>query len=150
MRSKTGNNTKDLSMKRINSLYVVDESNVDEEDAGDTVVWKGASHETSNESVLDETDMYDPISEKGVDLLLLSHPQKNGDKCSDVDLRIDIPTGEQGESPADILSFEPVCEPVPDGILSSLLFYAPLALNFIYAECEVDIQLLAAQQGKVV
>jgi hypothetical protein len=29
----------------------------------------------------------------------------------------------------------------------SLIFYAPIALNFIYAEKEVDMQLLAAQQG---
>ena len=45
------------------------------------------------------------------------------------------------------LPFAPVCDPVPDAVLSSLLFYAPLALDFIYAECEVDMQLLAAQQG---
>lgn len=44
-------------------------------------------------------------------------------------------------------SFTPVCDPVPDHALASLLFYAPLALNFIYATKEVDIQLLAAQQG---
>lgn len=44
-------------------------------------------------------------------------------------------------------SFTPVCEPVHDHALASLLFYAPLALNFIYATKEVDIQLLAAQQG---
>eukprot|EP00529_Nitzschia_sp_RCC80_P000277 CAMPEP_0113443416 /NCGR_PEP_ID=MMETSP0014_2-20120614/2128_1 /TAXON_ID=2857 /ORGANISM="Nitzschia sp." /LENGTH=863 /DNA_ID=CAMNT_0000334373 /DNA_START=1 /DNA_END=2592 /DNA_ORIENTATION=- /assembly_acc=CAM_ASM_000159 len=43
--------------------------------------------------------------------------------------------------------FTPVCDPVPDPILSSLIFYAPIALNFIYAEKEVEIQLLAAQQG---
>ena len=44
-------------------------------------------------------------------------------------------------------SFTPVCDPVPDTTLASLIFYAPLALNFIYADKEVDIQLLAAQQG---
>jgi hypothetical protein len=48
------------------------------------------------------------------------------------------------------LPFQPVCEPVSDDTLSSLLFYAPLALTFIYAECEVDMQLLAAQQGEII
>lgn len=149
--SNIDNDMKDPSMKRINSLYAVDESNIEEEEegAGDTVVWKGASSRTSNEYVLDETDVYDPISEKGVDLLLLSHPKKNRDKCTGDEARTDMPTDKQGEPLANILPFEPVCEPVPDDTLSSLLFYAPLALNFIYAECEVDMQLLAAQQGKV-
>ena len=41
----------------------------------------------------------------------------------------------------------PVCEPASDSLIASLLFYAPLALNFIYATSDVDIQLLAAQQG---
>lgn len=41
----------------------------------------------------------------------------------------------------------PVCEPAPDSLIASFLFYAPLALNFIYASSEVDMQLLAAQQG---
>lgn len=44
-------------------------------------------------------------------------------------------------------TFKPVCEEVPDHILSALIFHAPLALNFIYLEKEVDMQLLAAQQG---
>ena len=41
----------------------------------------------------------------------------------------------------------PVCESVPDSVLTSLIFYSPIALNFIYATKEVEIQLLAAQQG---
>jgi len=41
----------------------------------------------------------------------------------------------------------PVCESVPDTVLGDLLFYAPIALNFIYATKEVEMQLLAAQQG---
>jgi hypothetical protein len=41
----------------------------------------------------------------------------------------------------------PVCDPVPATVLGSLLFYAPIALNFIYATKEVEMQLLAAQQG---
>ncbi|GAX16262.1 hepatocyte growth factor-regulated tyrosine kinase substrate [Fistulifera solaris] len=40
-----------------------------------------------------------------------------------------------------------VCDRLPDATLESLIFYAPIALNFIYAEKEVDMQLLAAQQG---
>ncbi len=43
--------------------------------------------------------------------------------------------------------FKPVCEPVSDSLLASLIFYAPVAMNFIYAKNEVDMQLLAAQQG---
>lgn len=41
----------------------------------------------------------------------------------------------------------PVCKYVPNNTLSSVLFYAPLALNFIYCQNCVDIQLLAAQQN---
>lgn len=41
----------------------------------------------------------------------------------------------------------PVCDPVPDTVLGHLLFFAPIALNFIYATKEVEMQLLAAQQG---
>jgi hypothetical protein len=44
-------------------------------------------------------------------------------------------------------SFKPVCDAVSDNLLSTLSFYAPIALNFIYATKEVDMQLLAAQQG---
>jgi len=45
------------------------------------------------------------------------------------------------------LPFTPVCTPLPSSTLSSLIFYAPIAINFVYAESEVDMQLLAAQQG---
>ncbi len=41
----------------------------------------------------------------------------------------------------------PVCGEVSDSLLASLIFYAPVAMNFIYATTEVDMQLLAAQQG---
>ncbi|GKY98468.1 hypothetical protein MPSEU_000804100 [Mayamaea pseudoterrestris] len=47
----------------------------------------------------------------------------------------------------EMLPCRPVCEPVTDETLASLIFYAPMALNFIYATKEVDMQLLAAQQG---
>ena len=45
------------------------------------------------------------------------------------------------------LPFKPVCDAIPDNVIASLLFYAPIALNFIYADKPVDMQLLAAQQG---
>jgi Lipase (class 3)/FYVE zinc finger len=44
-------------------------------------------------------------------------------------------------------SFVPVYDIVPAATLESVIFYAPLALNFIYSPREVDMQLLAAQQG---
>jgi len=44
-------------------------------------------------------------------------------------------------------SLKAVCTKVSDGTLSALLFYAPLAVSFIYSENEVDMQLLAAQQN---
>jgi hypothetical protein len=148
----------DSTMKRINSLYVVNESTVEEEEeAGDTVVWEGAPSKTNEfpETVLDETDVYDPVSENAVDLLLLAQPKKiaNGSETdgTEVNGEKEAVNGQskQNEEVNFDPPFEPVCEPVPDGTLSALLFYAPLALNFIYAECEVDMQLLAAQQGKL-
>jgi Lipase (class 3) len=39
------------------------------------------------------------------------------------------------------------CEPLSDDLLAALIFYAPIALSMIYATKEVDMQLLAAQQG---
>lgn len=48
---------------------------------------------------------------------------------------------------ADLNIFQPVCDAVSDDTLSSLIVYAPIALNFIYVEKPVDMQLLAAQQG---
>lgn len=47
----------------------------------------------------------------------------------------------------DAPSFAPVCGVLPNIELTPLIFYAPIALNFIYVEKEVDMQLLAAQQG---
>ena len=54
---------------------------------------------------------------------------------------------EKLQQPATPDTFQPVCEPLSDANLASLIFYAPMALNFIYQEKEVDMQLLAAQQG---
>jgi len=40
-----------------------------------------------------------------------------------------------------------VCEPATAPLVSSMLFYAPLALDFVYRTDPLEIQLLAAQQG---
>lgn len=144
------------TIQRINSLYVVHENNAEEEeDAGDTIVWDGAmskSMRACSESVLDETDVYDPESENAVDLLFLSqqvkkHPPSENNRVV-AEPESESPCGDRKDVLCMDVPFDPVCEPVSDDTLSSLLFYAPLALNFIYAECEVDMQLLAAQQGK--
>jgi len=41
----------------------------------------------------------------------------------------------------------PVSSPCSDALLSSFLFYAPIALNFIYSPDPLELQLLAAQLG---
>ena len=155
--SKQTSSPDESTMKRISSLYVVNECNAqEEEDAGDTIVWEGPSSKMQHEfteAVLDETDVYDPVSENVVDLLVLSRPKKSGIKSTNAEeddkTTIEAFNDDRNTHTINNPSFEPVCEPVPDETLSSLLFYAPLALNFIYAECEVDMQLLAAQQGKL-
>jgi len=115
--------------------------------------------------LLDETDMYDPKYENtNADL----DTKENGsipEKGSNQEIKRQVPNipafeskkeeetskskrrYSQNDSSQQDLPFTPVCEPVTDGLLSSLIFYAPLALDFIYATTEVDMQLLAAQQG---
>jgi len=114
-------------------------------EADNTAVWERSAKKLSDtqESVLDETDVFNPTFEAVVDILSISSLNR-GQTEGDKEL-----ANAQNQNPADAnsLPFDPVCDPVPDSILSSLLFYAPLALDFIYAECEVDMQLLAAQQG---
>lgn len=86
----------------------------------------------SDNSIIDATDTYNPSLENKVpDLLSMENKSVRAQKPAD----------------SEELPFTPVCDPVPDSVLASLLFYAPIALNFIYAEREVDMQLLAAQQG---
>jgi hypothetical protein len=145
---------------------MADDADIDDLEAGDTVVWEGNSREylagEFSESVLDETDVYDPDSEKVVDVLAMSaapnrvgncrrkddaaHSRKDGE-IDDLTISPDGATHRRDSSARSKLPFVPVCEHVPDTLISSLLFFAPLALDFIYAECEVDMQLLAAQQG---
>lgn len=94
-------------------------------------------------TVLDETDVFNLTSEDVVDILSISSPKRGQTK--NIEDSANIPS--RNVSDTNTLPFDPVCESVADSTLSSLLFYAPLALDFIYAECEVDMQLLAAQQG---
>ncbi len=83
--------------------------------------------------LVDETDNYDPTIETEENIL------ENGDERDN--------KSKAKHSLPSQLPFEPVCTAVTDSLLSSLIFYAPLALNFIYATSEVDMQILAAQQG---
>ena len=134
----------------------VDDDDVDV--VADNIVWEGEF----SDKILDETDIYDPNSEKIIDIFAISGSANRYHSPSDRredfscqngnidDLHVND-TDANDATPAakqeDKLPFDPVCEYVPDTLISSLLFYAPLALDFIYAECEVDMQLLAAQQG---
>jgi len=69
------------------------------------------------------------------------HPEQEHESHTGVGLP-NIPS-----SPFDEAATQAVCPPISDELLSELLVYAPFALNFIYADKEVDMQLLAAQQG---
>ncbi|KAL3810993.1 hypothetical protein ACHAXA_006545 [Cyclostephanos tholiformis] len=137
---------------------------------GNAIISEGCSRKflagEISESVLDETDVYDPASEKVVDVLAMSaapnrinsassergkdnvaHSRKYGEVDDKNFTSLDDATHGHDATTRSRLPFEPVCEHVPDTLISSLLFFAPLALDFIYAENEVDMQLLAAQQG---
>ncbi|CAB9523288.1 Sn1-specific diacylglycerol lipase [Seminavis robusta] len=96
--------------------------------------------------VVDETDEYNPSIEQ---LLSLADPANTPDlletprKFLNGKLQKDTMTCSSKSS----LPFTPVCTPMADHVLNSLIFYAPIALTFIYAAKEVEMQLLAAQQG---
>ena len=91
----------------------------------------GGVKNTDTHPLVDETDNFDPILETKPIYWTKEPASKDNSSMSSHKARI----------------FEPVCDDVSDELLSNLLFYAPLALNFIYATKEVDMQLLAAQQG---
>jgi hypothetical protein len=111
------------------------ETNSAEEAAGRSPkLSKPGSGDSDNSGLMDETDVYDPSSADVSGVLSLGDSAILSSKVDSV-------------SDQDELSFSPVCDPVPDEVVSALLFYAPIALNFIYAEKEVEMQLLAAQQG---
>ena len=121
------------------AVILTDHAEEDEE-AGDSIVWQGRNNSVLpvEQSVLDETDVFDPKEQVGDILTLVT-----SGSCQPLPDRDAVSSSTQKQE----LPFEPVCEAVSDDLISSLLFYAPLALDFIYAECEVDMQLLAAQQG---
>lgn len=93
--------------------------------------------------LVDETDDYDPYLEtKPLESSILTDEKQTQLKDKKQCLDTEIQTDSHHQS-----TFDPVCDYVSDDLLSSLILYAPLALNFIYATNEVDMQLLAAQQG---
>jgi FYVE zinc finger/Lipase (class 3) len=97
-----------------------------------------------NDVVIDGTDEYNPAIEQLVPVVDTSVGKANGSS---------INTGLNGKDTMtctkaiSALPFTPVCTPVADHVLNSLIFYAPIALTFVYAPKEVEMQLLAAQQG---
>eukprot|EP00816_Leptocylindrus_hargravesii_P009631 CAMPEP_0196801978 /NCGR_PEP_ID=MMETSP1362-20130617/1728_1 /TAXON_ID=163516 /ORGANISM="Leptocylindrus danicus, Strain CCMP1856" /LENGTH=812 /DNA_ID=CAMNT_0042173173 /DNA_START=702 /DNA_END=3137 /DNA_ORIENTATION=- len=124
------------------------------------------------DSVIDETDTFDPMSKSIANLLALadeaieannlqtfssvqtlhcksqipSNERHTNMSCSQSGKENNLDRENRRSETDRKISFKPVCKPVDDATISSLLFYAPLALYFIYAETEVDMQLLAAQQ----
>ena len=105
--------------------------------------------ESSRNVLVDETDDYNPAIERtDVEEPLLNNRKRVGQvKESKVEDKAKGPAKTINDDCQQDLPFDPVCEPVSDSLLASLIFFAPLALNFIYATSEVDMQLLAAQQG---
>jgi len=95
-----------------------------------------------NNPICDETDSYSP------DLSILEGLKEPVEHPMD-GYRIDTSSSDYNDpsNTSYFPGFNPVCDPVSDRSLSALIFYAPIALNFIYATKEVDMQLLAAQQG---
>jgi hypothetical protein len=89
-----------------------------------------------NNPIVDQTDTYNP------DVETIEHMTEKFDLPMRDPRKREQAVPMIGERP----SFTPVCDPVPDSVFASLIFYAPIALNFIYATKEVDMQLLAAQQ----
>lgn len=96
-----------------------------------------------NNPIIDQTDTYNP------EATTLEHLNESFDPPVHDPRKTDpSSTGLMDQSmPTQGVGFTPVCDPVSDITLQSLIFYAPLALNFVYATKEVDMQLLAAQQG---
>ncbi|KAL3914459.1 MAG: hypothetical protein SGILL_006094, partial [Bacillariaceae sp.] len=91
--------------------------------------------------VIDQTDVYNPDFSSTVQPV--SGPTSN--LCDPRQPKIKIV--EEVPTTPEPTTFTPVCDPVSDAVIASLVFYAPIALNFVYAEKEVEMQLLAAQQG---
>jgi len=128
------NNIPSSSIELDGSDHLVSVDDNDEE-AGDVILW---SCKEPQNIALDETDNYNPLAEEGV----MRNVMRNNNDKSLLQQKQQHQHQQQRN-----LNFEPVCDPVSDSLLSSLIFYAPVAMDFIYAPTEVDMQLLAAQQG---
>jgi len=115
----------------------------DNDDNGNSMSTTASSRQSANENiVIDETDEYNPDVEHLVSLVkTVAEPLD----CAIPNTKLLKDTMTCSSTAG--LPFTPVCTPVPDHVLNSLIFYAPIALTFIYATKEVDMQLLAAQQG---
>lgn len=90
--------------------------------------------------VIDQTDMYNPDFSTTV-------KSAKDDTLSVFSSDPRRPLSDTTERRSRSATFSPVCDSVSDATVASLVFYAPIALNFVYAEKEVEMQLLAAQQG---
>ena len=100
------------------------------------------------DTVIDENDDFDPLSKSVANLLTLADEAIKSNDMSLLDTDKTIGTKKSyTQQSSRTMRFKAVCDPVDDATISSFLFYAPLALYFVYAENEVDIQLLAGQQN---
>ena len=101
----------------------------------------GRSTHHNSSGLIDEADVSDPTDDGVHESLAAKSGDSSGIQERQANLLDDTLPQRR------IRPLVPVCEPASDSLIASLLFYAPLALNFFYATSDVDIQLLAAQQG---
>lgn len=106
----------------------------------DNLASSALSFHTRHNPVLDETDTYTPNASTLEQLTATFEDLVP-------DIRKAANPGKESLSTSNSFGFTPVCDPLSEDNLAALIFYAPIALNFIYASKEVDMQLLAAQQG---
>jgi hypothetical protein len=134
-------NSKEITTRWTNESGARNSAEKNKSEGGETV--RDDNYELSalsfhTDSVIDQTDRYNPdnttIERMTGSFNSTRDPRRKENSSTD-------------SSADDEPTFQPVCDPVQDGTLASLIFYAPIALNFIYATKEVDMQLLAAQQG---
>ena len=92
------------------------------------------------EKLEDDTDEFDPLSASVANIL------SGGSSSAAASRRSKVTFEAVPERPPP-LEAPPLCSPLSAEHLSSMLFYAPIALNFIYAEEPLEMQLLCAQQG---
>uniref|UniRef100_A0A7S4EI62 sn-1-specific diacylglycerol lipase n=1 Tax=Pseudo-nitzschia australis TaxID=44445 RepID=A0A7S4EI62_9STRA len=108
-----------------------------------------------NSPAVDETDTYNPVFSNYVKLdeklqnPVYHDPRRCALNSTEGGERQNAERKQQQQQQHNhaLPKFTPVCDPVPDTVLGSIVFYAPIALNFIYATKEVEMQLLAGQQG---